>query len=320
MPRPSPPPLPATLALGAWAPPAHLLAPAPPTPAGGSSARDTCLAEEPVGPPLDAAPARAAARPAPPPPADAPLPLADSLATDGQVLAALLAAATPASAPPQATPPSYLPRAAEPPMTSAFTAQPYASAAGPEPADAAALALARRLLLQHGSLHRLARLSPAALQQAGLSALQAQAVGAAFELGRRRQQAEVRQLPLAQAAAVAAYVAPLLIDQVHEACVVLYLNRAHQLMAERLLAVGGVAGVLIDPRIVFREAVALPASALIVCHNHPSGSLQPSAADRDITQRLCAAGRLLDIEVVDHVIVSVRGYFSFAEQGLLPAQ
>lgn len=184
-------------------------------------------------------------------------------------------------------------------------------------AGAEALAQARALLLRCGSLERLARLTPADLAQAGLSPSAAAALQAAFELGRRRQQAEARQLPLTSAAAVAAYVTPLLIDQVNEACVVLYLSRSNQLLAERMLAVGGVAGVLIDPKMVYREAVALPASGVIVCHNHPSGSLQPSAADHDITRRLAEAGRLLDITLIDHLIVSYRGFYSFAEQGLL---
>ena len=183
--------------------------------------------------------------------------------------------------------------------------------------DAPSLDLARRLLQQLGSLDRLARLSMAELIRAGVPQEGAHRLLAAWELGRRRQQAEVRQLPMTSAAAVAAYVTPLLGDQVQESCVVLYLNRAHLLLAERILSVGSVSGVLIDPKLVFREAVALLASAIVVCHNHPSGNLNPSQADADITSRLVAAGRLLDIEVLDHMIITYRGHYSFAENGRL---
>lgn len=189
--------------------------------------------------------------------------------------------------------------------------------AQPQLAPQEMLTLVRNLLLRYGSLDRVARLPQPTLVASGLTEAAAQVLIASFELGRRRLQAEARHLPLTNAAAVAAYVKPLLADQVQESCVVLYLNRANQLMAERILAVGGVSGVLIDPKLVFREAVSLPASAVVLCHNHPSGSLQPSAADIDITVKLKAAGKLLDIELLDHLVISYRGFYSFAENGRL---
>ena len=103
----------------------------------------------------------------------------------------------------------------------------------------------------------------------------------------------------------------------HEVFIVLYLKRNNELLAEEQLFVGGLSATVIDPRIIFKKAINHLASAMILVHNHPSGSLMPSQADKDITKRLVDAGKLLDVPVLDHVIVSHKGYYSFADHGMI---
>ncbi|MEO0899606.1 MAG: DNA repair protein RadC [Bacteroidota bacterium] len=98
---------------------------------------------------------------------------------------------------------------------------------------------------------------------------------------------------------------------------VLYLNRNMELIADEKVFIGGVSGVIVDPKIIFKKAVHHLASALVVCHNHPSGNLKPSKEDVALTQNLVDAALLFDIHIIDHIIVSSQGYFSFADEGLL---
>jgi DNA repair protein RadC len=98
---------------------------------------------------------------------------------------------------------------------------------------------------------------------------------------------------------------------------VLYLNRGNRALALIELSTGGVSGTVADPKLIFTTALKLNASALILCHNHPSGSLTPSSYDLSITEKIKNAGRFLDILVADHIILSSEGYFSFGDEGLL---
>lgn len=98
---------------------------------------------------------------------------------------------------------------------------------------------------------------------------------------------------------------------------VILLNRSHNVIKVVELSRGGVAGTVVDPKIIFKTALDHLASNIILCHNHPSGSLNPSKQDIDITRKIGDAGKQLEIQVLDHVIVSTRGYFSFADDGLL---
>jgi DNA repair protein RadC len=83
------------------------------------------------------------------------------------------------------------------------------------------------------------------------------------------------------------------------------------------VSLGGVSGTVVDAKIIFKKALEIPASAIILCHNHPSGNLRPSGADIEITKKVKEGGALIDINVLDHLIVSERGYFSFADEGML---
>lgn len=186
-----------------------------------------------------------------------------------------------------------------------------------EPTDAT-LAGLRRLVQWSGSLQGLARRTLAELaHREGISERKALQLLAAFELGRRATRADSRQLKFGNAKEVAAYVQPLLRDATQEQLLVLLLDRAGQLLAERIVFVGGVTSTVVDPKVIFQVVLAEKAAAFLVCHNHPSGNLSPSDHDIAITERLKGGAQLLDLQLLDHLIVSYKGYFSFQEQGLL---
>lgn len=98
---------------------------------------------------------------------------------------------------------------------------------------------------------------------------------------------------------------------------VLYLNRNNKILAIYELSTGGLTGTVADPRLIFLTALKLNATALILSHNHPSGNLSPSNADNSLTEKIKNAGKLLDIMVSDHIIITSEGYFSYADEGLL---
>ena len=97
----------------------------------------------------------------------------------------------------------------------------------------------------------------------------------------------------------------------------LFLNRANKINHFEIISEGGITGTVADPRIILRKALEEDAVNIILCHNHPSGSLKPSKADEELTRKIKEAARLLDIAVIDHIIVSENGYYSFADEGIL---
>ncbi len=98
---------------------------------------------------------------------------------------------------------------------------------------------------------------------------------------------------------------------------VVLMNRAHRVLGIYELSSGGIAGTVADPKLVFMAALKSNACCLILSHNHPSGNLKPSHADEALTRKISEAGKFLDIQVIDHVIVTSEGYYSFADEGLL---
>ncbi len=98
---------------------------------------------------------------------------------------------------------------------------------------------------------------------------------------------------------------------------VLFLNRANRVLCLFNVSSGGITGTVADPRLIYTAALKVNAVSLILCHNHPSGSLKPSRADEELTQKIKGAGAFLDIKVLDHLIISSEGYYSFADEGLL---
>jgi DNA repair protein RadC len=169
------------------------------------------------------------------------------------------------------------------------------------------------------NLKELGRLSMADLLKInGIGEAKAMIILAALELGRRRQAAQNLEKPVVQgAASVASFLQTLLQDHDHEVFIVLYLNRANKINHYEIISSGGMSGTVADPRVILRRALEEKAVGIILCHNHPSGSLRPSHADRELTLKIREAARYFDILVLDHIIVSHEGFFSFAEEGLL---
>jgi len=168
-------------------------------------------------------------------------------------------------------------------------------------------------------LNELARLSVKDLIKIkGIGEAKAITIISALELGRRRKdfQAEERPRVMGSADAYDLLKADLL-DIPHEAFWVVLLNRANRVIKKHQVSQGGVAGTVADPKIIFKVAIEELASGIILAHNHPSGNLSASQADIDLTKKLKESGKLLDIQVLDHIIVGDKSYFSFADAGLL---
>ncbi len=110
---------------------------------------------------------------------------------------------------------------------------------------------------------------------------------------------------------------PILGDLQHEEFWVIYLNNANKIIFKKQLSKGGITGTMVDTRLVFNKAIELLATGIILCHNHPSGTLKPSNADKNLTSKIKYAGETLDIKVLDHLIITEKGYFSFADSNLL---
>jgi len=181
-----------------------------------------------------------------------------------------------------------------------------------------AVALAQRILSEVDyNLHELGKRSVTELQRyKGVGEAKAIAIAAALEIGRRRQLSDLRERPRITGSRDAFQViAPLLTDLHHEEFWVLMLNKANEVFARERLSTGGMAGTVVDVKILFKTALDARAAAVIAVHNHPSGNLQPSQADVDLTRRLRKAGELLDLPLLDHLIVSERGYYSLADEG-----
>jgi DNA repair protein RadC len=184
---------------------------------------------------------------------------------------------------------------------------------------ASATDLAGRLLAAFGSLEAVSRARPDELtQQAGIGPAKAGAVLAAFELGRRVQAAPAARRPQIRTPGdVAALVGPQMrhLDREHFRAVLL--NTRHEVLDVTGVAVGGLDSAPIHPREVFKEAIRRSAAAVILVHNHPSGTPEPSTDDLRITSRLQQAGRVVGIEVLDHVIIGDGQFVSLRERGAL---
>ncbi len=150
----------------------------------------------------------------------------------------------------------------------------------------------------------------------GIGEAKAITIVAALELGRRRKLSEVKQkLKISGSHDVYEMMHPILADLPHEEFWIVLLNRANKVINTLKISQGGVAGTVIDPKIIMKAALDQLASSIILCHNHPSGNKQPSQQDISITKKLKEAGKVMDIPVLDHLIVTDNGYYSFADEG-----
>ncbi|MBT8309597.1 MAG: JAB domain-containing protein, partial [Flavobacteriaceae bacterium] len=141
---------------------------------------------------------------------------------------------------------------------------------------------------------------------------------AAMELGRRRRGEEaLDQDKIASSASVFELMQPILGELPHEEFWIVYLNNSNKVIKKDQLSKGGITGTLVDVRLVMKNAIELAATGIILVHNHPSGSLKPSLADKKLTAKLKSAGESLDIKVLDHIIITEARYFSFADEEVL---
>ena len=178
------------------------------------------------------------------------------------------------------------------------------------------------LLLQnvHNNLKGLCNLSVAEILNFkinGLGRSKAVSIVAALELGVRRNMAIKKKNTIKQSSDVAAYLQAELGHKQMESFVVVYLNRANTIIRQEIISEGGITGTVADPRIILKKALDHHAVSIILCHNHPSGNLKPSKADEQLTNKIKNAAAFLDIQVMDHIIVSEEGYYSFADEGLM---
>jgi DNA repair protein RadC len=183
-----------------------------------------------------------------------------------------------------------------------------------------AVDLAREtLLLGKNNLNELGKLTVRDLLKIkGIGEAKAITIAAALELGRRRQTSRyLEKIVVSASRDMADYLQSLLRDHRHEVFAVAFLNQANKVNHFEIISEGGITGTVADPRVILRKALEENAVSLILCHNHPSGSLRPSRQDEELTQKIKEAARWLDLKVLDHIIVSDAGYFSFADEGIL---
>jgi len=183
-----------------------------------------------------------------------------------------------------------------------------------------AVDLAKEILrLGKDNLNELGKLSIKELMKIkGIGEAKAITIAAALELGRRRQAASsLEKSVVSSSSDIAIYLQTRLKDYRHEVFAVLFLNRANKINHFQIVSEGGITGTVADPRVILKKALEEDAVSIILCHNHPSGSLRPSKADEVLTDKIKEAAGYLDIKVLDHIIVSDDGYYSFADEGLL---
>ena len=186
--------------------------------------------------------------------------------------------------------------------------------------DKSAVDLGRELLGNvSNNLNSLGKLTIADLTKIrGIGTARAVTIAAALELGRRRKLADAQEVPQIRSSKdVADIFQPILSDLLHEEFWILFLNRSNKVITQMKLSQGGISGTVTDVRIVMKKAIECLASGIIVCHNHPSGNLNPSESDSKITQKIKEAGSLMDIQLLDHLIISDKDYYSFADNGAL---
>ena len=152
----------------------------------------------------------------------------------------------------------------------------------------------------------------------GIGAAKAITIIAAMELGRRRRGEEaLEKKKISSSHSVFELMQPIIGDLPHEEFWIVYLNNSNKVLQKTQLSKGGITGALVDIRLVLKNALQLGAVGIILAHNHPSGTLRPSEADKQLTQKLKNAGNSLDIKVLDHLIITEKAYFSFADENLL---
>jgi len=186
--------------------------------------------------------------------------------------------------------------------------------------DESAVSLAKRILARaENNLNALGKLSVKDLCKfKGVGEVKAINIIAALELGNRRRAQQALELrKITSSVSVFELMQPLIGQLDHEEFWVIYLNNSNKVIQTKQLSKGGITGTLVDIRIAFRQALELGAVAIIMAHNHPSGTLKPSESDIKLTAKIKKAGESLDISILDHLIITEKAYFSFADEQML---
>lgn len=183
-----------------------------------------------------------------------------------------------------------------------------------------AVALSQRILASVD--HNLSELGKLSIKQLmafkGIGEAKAITIAAAMELGLRRRGGEaLEKKKIASSVSVFELMQPIIGELPHEEFWIVYLNNSNKVIQKQLLSKGGITGTLVDVRLVLKNALEVGATGLILAHNHPSGTLKPSEADQQLTKKLKNAAESLDIKVLDHLIITEKAYFSFADENML---
>jgi len=186
--------------------------------------------------------------------------------------------------------------------------------------EESAVTLAKKILASvNNSLNDLSRLSIAQLMQfKGIGEAKAIAIAAALEIGRRRKAVGYQNIQkISNSKDAFEHLSPKMAELPHEEFWIIYLNNSNKIMHTTQLSKGGITGTTVDVRVVLKEALGMGAVGMVLAHNHPSGTLKPSTADKQVTLKIKAAAATVDIKVLDHLILAQQQYFSFADNGLL---
>ncbi len=187
--------------------------------------------------------------------------------------------------------------------------------------EKSAVDLAKEILLSaSNNLNELAKLKIASLMHfSGIGEAKAINIVSALELGRRRKSAEFLQKPRIQSSNMAyEVIKPELLDLEVEEFWIIVMNRANHVLKKLKISEGGFSGTVADPKVIFKKALEVNGSNMILVHNHPSGNTNPSEQDIKLTKKLHAAGELLDLPILDHIIFTDSSFYSFSDNGLLP--
>ena len=186
--------------------------------------------------------------------------------------------------------------------------------------EKSAVELAKDILkLSTDNLDELGKLTIKDFQKIkGIGIAKAITITAALELGRRRSGSSLlHRTKVSSSKEIAVYLRSILKDNSNEVFAVLFLNQANKIKSFKIMSKGGITGTVADPRVILKQALDEGATSLVLSHNHPSGNLNPSRADQELTQKIKIAASYFDIKILDHIIVSDEGHYSFADEGLL---
>ena len=183
-----------------------------------------------------------------------------------------------------------------------------------------AVALCQEILQSvDNDLNQLAKLSIHDLVKfKGIGEAKALTIAAALEIGRRRKSEEFEKTQsIGSAKDVFTVMQSYFEDLEHEEFYIIILSRANKIKSIELISKGGISGTVADGKVIFKKALEKTASALILCHNHPSGNLKPSQADIQLTKKMVNFGANIDLPILDHLIITNEGYYSFSDEGMM---